>query len=167
MAGALNHANGSDAMKTHALTSLRRLVASCLMLALAGCANAPLMGSDSGPATNSFSGLELLGQTELPAGSKIIAGQSLIIGAGDNWVGKVVLDAGQDAASSYAFFLQALPGKGWNLLSAIRGQRSILVFNKADRTVTIDIAEGMALSNAKIELTMAPRNAMVITPKKP
>jgi hypothetical protein len=148
------------------LTSHRLLVATSLLLALAGCANTSLMGSDTAAAPSAFSGLELLGQTELPAGSKIIAGQSLIIGAGDNWVGKVVLDAGQDAASSYAFFLQALPGKGWNLLSAIRGPRSILVFNKADRTVTIDIAEGMALSNAKIELTMAPRNAMVLTPKK-
>ena len=132
---------------------------------LVACSGTPLVGEGIG--SGALTGLELLGQTELPAGSKIIPAQSLIIGAGDNWVGKVALDAGQDAASAYAFFLQALPAKGWNLLSAVRGPRSIQVFNKGERTVTIDIAEGTALSGAKIEMTMAPRNAMILSPKKP
>ena len=138
-----------------------------LCASLVACSNAPLLGNEGAGASGSLTGLELLGQTELPIGSKIIPGQSLIIGAGDNWVGKVALDAGQDGASTYAFFLQALPAKGWALLSAVRGPRSILVFNKGERTITIDIAEGSALSNAKIEMTMAPRNAMIMSPKKP
>ncbi len=138
-----------------------------LCAALAACSSVPLGSNEGSGSSGALTGLELLGQTELPIGSKIIPGQSLIIGAGDNWVGKVALDAGQDAASTYAFFLQALPAKGWVLLSAVRGPRSILVFNKGERTITIDIAEGSAISNAKIEMTMAPRNAMIMSPKKP
>ena len=138
-----------------------------LCATLAACGSVPLVSNEGSGSSGALTGLELLGQTELPIGSKIIPGQSLIIGAGDNWVGKVALDAGQDAASTYAFFLQALPAKGWALLSAVRGPRSILVFNKGERTITVDIAEGSAISNAKIEMTMAPRNAMIMSPKKP
>ena len=144
------------------------ILALAMLVLMGGCTSVPLNDQGNTSSTiGALTGLELLGQTELPPGSKILPAQSLIIGAGDNWVGRVSLDAGQDSAAAYSFFLQSLPAKGWTLLSAVRGPRSILVFNKSERTVTIDIMEGNAFGGAKVEMTMAPRNAMNFAPKKP
>jgi len=41
----------------------------------------------------------------LPAGTVIRADQSLIMGSGDNWERRVVLDVGRDSDAAHAFFL--------------------------------------------------------------
>jgi len=58
------------------------------------------------------------------------------------------------------------------LLSAIRAKSSVLVFNKGERNVTIEIQEGNPLAggSALVILTLAPRNVNVASPalaKKP
>ena len=52
---------------------------------------------------------QLLGQLSLPTGARLLGDQSLIIGSGDNWVGRVVLDVGRDVDAAYAFFLETYP----------------------------------------------------------
>jgi hypothetical protein len=51
-------------------------------------------------------------------------------------------------------------------LSAIRAKSSVLVFNKGERNVTIEIQEGNPLAggSALVILTLAPRNANVANP---
>jgi hypothetical protein len=135
---------------------------------LAACASAPMepavsLGAD-GRAQNAN---PLLGQLSLPTGARLLSDQSLIIGAGDNWVGRVVLDVGRNPDAAYAFFLDTYPAQGWTVVSAVRGKNSLLVMTRQDRTATVELTDGGMLGNSQVVLTMAPRNAPVISPRKP
>ena len=103
------------------LQTLCPLLALCM---LAACNTTP-MGADGGPAALPIQ--ELIGQTQLPAGSRVVHEQSLILGAGDNWVGRLALDVGRDTSTAYNFFLDQYQRNGWSLISASRGKTSLLV----------------------------------------
>ena len=142
-----------------------------LLLTLVACANVP-MGAGRTASSVDMSGTDLLGQTQLPPGARILHEQSLVIGTGENWVGRVVMDSARDTTSAYSYFLDNYPSLGWTLLSAVRAKSSVLVFNKGERNVTIEIQEGSPLSGgaALVILTLAPRSANVVSPalaKKP
>ena len=52
---------------------------------------------------------QLLGDMPLPTGAKIMGSDSLIIGRGDGWVGRVNISALQGATDVYAFFQSEYP----------------------------------------------------------
>ena len=110
---------------------------------------------------------QLLGDMPLPAASKMIGSDSLIIGRGDNWVGRVVLSGVQTPTDIYAFFQAEYPKAGWTTVSAVKSKTSILVFTKGDRTSTVEITEG-SFSGPKtmIVITASPKNANVVAPIK-
>ena len=148
---------------------MRLLNLSALSLALlAGCSSTPL-GPTSPSADATAPGAapsHWLGGMALPPGSAIRADQSLIIGAGDNWVGRAALDVGRDADTAYKFFLDNLVAQGWTLVTAVRGRQSLLVMTRQDRTLTLEMNEPL-LGLPTVYITMAPRNASVIAPRKP
>jgi hypothetical protein len=110
---------------------------------------------------------QLLGDMPLPAASKMIGSDSLIIGRGDNWVGRVVLSGVQTPTDIYAFFQAEYPRAGWTTVSAVKSKTSILVFTKGDRTSTIELAEGpFSGPKTMITITASPKNANVVAPSK-
>ena len=110
---------------------------------------------------------QLLGDMPLPQGAKIVGSESIIIGGGDQWVGRAVINALQGATDVYAFFQSEYPKAGWNTVSAVKAKTSILVFTKGDRTATIEVSDG-PVSGPKtiIVFTSSPKNANVISPTK-
>ncbi len=144
------------------------LVAVLAGAGLSGCAssnNTPAVGM--GPDGQVQNPVQLLGQLPLPPGTIIRAEQSLIIGAGDNWVGRVVLDVGRDFDGAYRFFLETYPAQGWTVVSAVRGKNSFMVMTRQERTATLEMVDGGMLTGSVVSMTMAPRNAAVMVPKKP
>jgi hypothetical protein len=143
------------------------LVTAGLAVGLSGCANT---GSSTSVAVGQDGKLQnpvqLLGQLPLPPGAVIRADQSLIIGAGDNWVGRVMLDVGRDVDAAYRYFLETYPAQGWTVVSAVRGKNSFLVMTRQERTATFEMVDG-GMMGSSVSLTMAPRNAAVMVPKKP
>ena len=108
---------------------------------------------------------QLLGDMPLPAASKIIGSDSLIIGRGDNWVGRVVLSGVQTPTDIYAFFQSEYPRAGWTTISAVKSKTSILVFTKGDRTATVELNEGSLTGPKTIIInTSSPKNAKVVAP---
>lgn len=141
------------------------LIATTLLsLMLLGCASL----SDSS-ATSEAQEIQsqLLGDMPLPAGSKILSAESLIIGRGDNWVGRAVLSGVQNSTDIYAFFQAEYPKAGWTTVSAIKAKTSILVFTKGDRTSTVELNDGSFTGpKTLITITASPKNANVVAPKK-
>ena len=137
-------------------------LASLLLGGCAGVATSPVGGTSTG-----MPSVDLLGQTQLPPGTKILYEQSLIMGSGDNWMGRVMLDVGKDAMAAYSYFIDQYPQQGWTLLTAIRGKTSLLVFTKQDRSATVEMSEGTLLGSTLVTLTVTPKNALVNAPKKP
>jgi hypothetical protein len=110
---------------------------------------------------------QLLGDMPLPQGAKIAGSDSIIIGGGNQWVGRAVVNALQGATDVYAFFQSEYPKSGWTTVSAVKAKSSILVFTKGDRTATIEIVDG-SLGGPKsiIVITSSPKNANVIAPTR-
>ena len=141
------------------------LIASTAIVLMSGCTNMP-MGAGRAASSIDMSGTDLLAQTQLPAGARILHDQSTVIGSGNNWVGRVVIDSAREPAVAFGYFLDNYPSQGWTLLSAVRAKSSVLVFTKQEHNVTIEIQEGnvMAGGSALVILTRAPRNANEVTP---
>ena len=141
------------------------LIASTALMLMTGCTNMP-MGAGRSAASVDMSGADLLAQTQLPAGAKILHDKSTVIGSGNNWVGRVVIDSAREPAAAFGYFLDNYPSQGWTLLSAVRAKTSVMVFTKQDHNVTIEIQEGnvLAAGSALVILTRAPRNANDVSP---
>lgn len=142
----------------------RFLFAPLVLAALVGCSSTPLTtGADGKPVAPS----EVMGQNALPPGSSVKPERSLIMGAGEQWVGRVVADVGRDTDAAYRFFLDTYPAQGWTLVSAVRAKTSLIVLTKQDRTATVELTEGSLASPGTAVLTVSPRNAQVTAPRKP
>ncbi len=155
-------------MNTARLIPLMLWLGLTLTWGLTACSSTSLNRPASGeqtPATAAYAS-QLLGPMALPAGTVIRPEQSLIIGSGDNWVGRVVLDVGRDLDAAYAFFLDSYPAQGWSVVSAIRGKTSLMVLTRGDRTATLEMSDG-GLLGGTVVMTVAPKNANVAAPKKP
>ena len=141
------------------------LIASTALMLMTGCTNMP-MGAGRSASSVDMSGADLLAQTQLPAGAKILHDQSTVIGSGNNWVGRVVIDSAREPAAAFGYFLDNYPTQGWTLLSAVRAKTSVMVFTKQDHNVTIEIQVGnvLAAGSALVILTRAPRNANDVSP---
>ena len=110
---------------------------------------------------------QLLGDMPLPAASKIVGSDSLIIGRGDSWVGRVMLSGVQTPTDIYAFFQSEYPRAGWTTVSAVKSKTSTLVFTKGDRTASVELSEGSFLGpKTIIIITSSPKNANVVAPSK-
>ncbi|MFZ2737455.1 MAG: hypothetical protein WBI20_12045 [Burkholderiaceae bacterium] len=141
------------------------LLGACLLLT--ACAN---LGSGLDTEGDDFerSQKQLVGELPLPKGARLVSDQSLILGGGNNWAGRIVLSVAQSSTETFAYFREHYPVAGWTLVSSTRAKNSILVFFKQDRTATVEITEGLGLVGAKsqVTLTIAPRSTVTEPPKK-
>ncbi|MCE2879056.1 MAG: hypothetical protein LW719_06475 [Comamonadaceae bacterium] len=131
---------------------------------LGGCSSTPLV---SGSADQVQAPTEAISQSTLPPGATMKPELSLIIGSGAQWVGRVVATVGKDIDAAIRFFIDTYQGQGWTLISSVRGKSSLLVFTRQDRTATVELVEGGLMSGGTVTLTVAPRNATVVAPKRP
>jgi hypothetical protein len=120
-----------------------------------------------GPVDSAQTSADPVGLSALPPGSTLKPEQSLIIGSGEQWVGRVVATVGKDIDAAIRFFVDTYQSQGWTLISSVRGKASLLVFTKQDRTATVELTEGTMLSGGTVTLTVAPRNAAVSAPRRP
>ena len=141
-------------------------IAASLILLLGGCATSGDSPTGTPDEVNQIQA-QLLGDMPLPAGARIMGTDSLIIGRGDNWVGRVVLNGLQSPTDIYAFFQAEYPKAGWTTVTAVKSKTSILVFTKGERTSTVEINE-CSLTGPKsiIIITASPKNANVVAPSK-
>ena len=110
---------------------------------------------------------QLLGDMPLPQGARLSGGDSIIIGRGNEWVGRAVVNALQGATDVYAFFQSEYPKGGWTTVTAVKAKTSILVFTKGDRTATVEIVDGsIGGPKSVIIVTSSPKNANVVSPSR-
>ena len=117
-------------------------------------------GTTTDSQTNSDNGqrptMEQLGRMPLPVGTKLRTGESLIFGIGEGWLGRAVFELPNDATSSYNFFAEQLPRQGWTMIASVRGKKSLLVFTRAERAVTLEIEDSGLFTGALASMTVSP-----------
>jgi hypothetical protein len=147
-------------------TALLALTLVCT-LALAGCAGSPSQTAGSPAGDKALSPMDAIGQGVLPPGAVLRPEHSLIIGSGEQWVGRVMADISRDVDAAFRFFIDTYPAQGWTLISSVRSQTSLLVFTRQDRTATVELRGGSLLGAGSMILTVTPRNTAVTVPKRP
>jgi hypothetical protein len=147
-------------------TALLALTLVCT-LALSGCAGSPSQTAGSPAGDKALSPMDAIGQGVLPPGAVLRPEHSLIIGSGEQWVGRVVADISRDADAAFRFFIDTYPAQGWTLISSVRSQTSLLIFTRQDRTATVELRGGSLLGAGSMTLTVTPRNNAVTAPKRP
>ncbi|GAB3190048.1 hypothetical protein [Hydrogenophaga aquatica] len=111
---------------------------------------------------------QLLGDLPMPQDAKIDNEQSLILGAGPEWTGRIVAQATQGPTEIFTFYRDQLPPKGWTGVSSVKAKTSVLVFTKGERTLTVEIADGGTLSSgSRLTLTAGPKGLQGTPPRNP
>jgi hypothetical protein len=145
---------------------MKYILMACLTVGLVACSStAPSVSLENGPdSTTARLGVDQLGRTPLPVGSKMRGPESLIFGVGDNWMGRAVVELHTDASASYNFFADQFPRQGWTLVAAVRGKKNLLVFTRGDRSATVELDEGGLLSNVVAHITISPTGSPAASP---
>lgn len=136
------------------MNAARVLAPVALMLALAACGSPPV-----GTPSSTGAPIAALPVVALPPGATLVAEQSVIMGTGDQWVGRLVMQVGRDGDKAFQYFLDTYPRQGWTLVSAVRAQKSLIVFTRDERTATIEVSEPNWLGASTATVTITPRNA--------
>ena len=147
--------------KTMKKMTVPKLAALFTALVLTGCAGVGGGEASVGSGAGGVSASDLAMAAQIPpGGAKILYESSLIIGSGENWMGRLVIEISQGSSAAYNFFLDQYPKQGWTLVSAVRGKSSLLVFTKPDRSVAVELTEGGMLGGALATLTVTPKSAL-------
>lgn len=156
----INKTSKRSTLSTRALTpafALSYALVACLML---GCSSTPLRTADTSSANGAeqVPNVELLGQSQLPLGAKILNDRTLIFGFGDSWIGRITMEVAKDTNAAYSFFLEQYPKQGWTVVSSVRGANSLIVLTKPDKSATVEIRDGSLGISAIAVLTVTPKN---------
>ena len=76
----------------------------------------------------------------IPEKSGMDMGKTLIFGCGNNLIGRLNFSAPYNAAGVFDFYVKEMPAYGWEQISSIRGDPSILTYQKNDRVATLQIS---------------------------
>lgn len=138
---------------------------------ICGVTGALLLSACGSMGTSHFESLDtfqqqLLGDMPLPPATTIDNAQSLILGSGASWAGRVVIHIPHGTSDTFTYFRDQYPASGWTGISSIKAKNSILVFTKQERTVTVEISEAGSLSSGtQVTLTAAPKGTINPAPQ--
>jgi hypothetical protein len=94
-----------------------------------------------------------IGDIRLPEKAKVDSKRSVILGGGTNAFGKIFSSVKADSEKVARFFLDTMPGDGWELISEFQSDDITFVFQKPTRVVTILVERGKRASDIRIILT--------------
>jgi len=125
------------------------------ILLLSGCSD----GSTSGTSTDGGTtpaGLSQFNDVPIPAGASFDQSQSLILGSQTEWLGRLVLNTSNTARSLVEFYQNEMKRTGWTEVTVVRGDPSVLTFERSTRVATVQIKERL-IRGAQVAITMSPR----------
>lgn len=103
----------------------------------------------------------LIGDMPLPPGAEIRNRETVILGSGAGWAGRIGIDDKQTPAETLIFFRDAPPRNGWVMTSSTVGKDIVMVYEKPDRITTVEIAKGRVIGpETDITISVVPRVTM-------
>ncbi|RTL49126.1 MAG: hypothetical protein EKK46_14940 [Rhodocyclaceae bacterium] len=133
------------------------LTGTCLLLG--ACAmSQPLVGSATPDKTSPVASTNSLQVSDLaiPPNSKLETEKSLIMGANDKWLGRIVLKTDLPPVQVYNHFYNGMAGFGWSLITTVQAQTSILTYQRGDRVALIQI-EPSSLGGTAVSITVTSK----------
>lgn len=134
------------------LKTLLVLSTALVTLACSSMGSTPL-GNDS--TVTEATAKQLGGDVPLPPGAVIKQQDTLVMGSGNTWMGRLSLTVSGEPQSVFAYFRDSLPGAGWTLTSSSFSKLSLLTFTKAERVATVQM-QGTNFGGNEVLITVAP-----------
>lgn len=152
-------------MKWSTRRAIGALPGAFAFLLLAGCNDVALNATRSDPQKGTTPAAEQAGygrftDLPIPEGATMDIERSLILGSGDNWLGRVSLNADGTVAEVFDFYRQEMPRFGWNEVTVVRSETSVLTYENGGRVATVQIVKN-TLGGSSLDLTVSPRGMAV------
>jgi hypothetical protein len=135
---------------------LKSLCSLCAASFLLACASVDIsaQGKESSAPTEP-SARQLAGDMPLPPGATIRTPDTLVMGSGNRWIGRISLSVPGEPQNVFAYFRDGLPGAGWTLTSSSYSKLSLLTFSKAERVASVQLQPSNFGSN-EVVITVTP-----------
>lgn len=128
-----------------------------LAMFLAGCIfNTHKIRSPRGGTNAEAAKFEPVHDIPIPANSNLDHDKSLVLSTKEQWIGRLVLDVESSMAKVFTYYASHMAGLGWEPVSSILAENSVLTFVQGERVATVQISPG-TLSGAVVTVTMTPR----------
>ena len=134
-----------------------------ILLALTGCtAGKSLLmgnqtsGSPSNEAAKRASAFQLFTDIPIPPGTSFDTENSLILGSGEGWTGRLIVKLSKGPPDAFAMYTTEMPEFGWKPIASVQSETSVLTFTRGNRAATIEI-EARAITGSLIRITMTPQ----------
>lgn len=149
------------------MKTLKPLTVLCATSLLMACASVDMVspGKD-GAAPPEPSAKQLAGDMPIPQGATIRPQDTLVMGAGNRWMGRISLSVPGEPQNVFAYYRDGLPGAGWSLTSSSYSKLSLLTFLKADRVATIQM-QASNFGGNEVTITVTPAVAPAPSPLAP
>jgi hypothetical protein len=133
-------------------------------LAAAGCSSnvssnsSSSGGSDQGssqpaPSFSQFTDIPV------PDGAHMNVGDTLLLGQGDNWVGRLVFTMRFTSVPTvFDFYKSEMPSYKWQEISSVRADISVMTYRRGDRIATVQIEDANLGIGTEVIITMGPAN---------
>jgi len=137
---------------------LKYLTLLCTAYALVACSSVDIKpaSKDGAPAPEA-SAAQLAGDMPIPPGATVRPQDTLVMGTGSRWIGRISLSVAGESQAIYTYYRDGLPSAGWVLTSSSYSKLSFLTFNKADRVATIQI-QSASFGGNEVIITVTPAN---------
>lgn len=136
---------------------LRFLLPLLASLAPAACSHSMVPSSTSDAGTAPAPSFNQFTDIPVPDGARMDSDRTLLLGNGDNWVGRLVFSVRwQDAPEMFDFYKAEMPSYKWQEVSSVRAAISVMTYQRGDRIATIQIEE--TTLGVEVILTMGPVN---------
>lgn len=132
------------------------LLFSASLLIACSSVNIRPTGQD-GAAPPEPSATQLAGDMPIPTGATVRPPETLVMGTGNRWMGRISLSVPGDSQAVYTYFRDVLPSAGWVLTSSSFSRLSFLTFHKAERIATIQI-QSTSFGGNEVLVTVTPAN---------
>ena len=91
--------------------------------------------------------------------------QTLIFGSDSEWFGRINLHVGLSAAEIFDFYRYEMPNFGWNEITSIRSDISILTYIRGERVANIRI-HSSKVKDSIVWITVSPKETGISSSAK-
>lgn len=137
------------------------IAATVSAMALGGCAEftklKPTSQAKPGPGPGGYPSFAQFTDIPVPKDAEMNISETVVFGGHDAWSGQLVLDTGHNHSNMFDFFKSEMPKFGWEEITAVRTNQSVMAFTREERVATIQI-ESLRLGGAEVRMVVAPRN---------
>ena len=94
----------------------------------------------------------------IPEGAVMDLEHTLILGTQERWIGRLALETSADAPAVFDLYQTEMSSYGWQEVTAVRAEVSVMTFVRGERVATIQI-QSNSLRGTEVDVTVSPRGA--------